>query len=481
MLTKEKLKTEQVVIFSMEDFIPQDHLLRKIDNAVDFTKIYSIVEELYCLDNGRPSIDPVVLFKMVLIQHLYGIRSLRKTHEEITMNVAYRWFLGYSMNDKIPHFATVSHNFKHRFSEETIEKIFVWVLSEINKKGYLSPEVVFVDGTHIKANANIRKCVKKAIPRAAKVYEQQLIKEINEDRQAHGKNELRDKDNDDDDKGQKEITVSTTDPESGIFHKGEHKKCFAYEAHTACDMKGYILDVNVTPGNIHDSVAFDNLFNELITKFPEITTITADSAYKTPWISKNLIDRNIVLSAPYTRPKGNSEKGFRAYDYVYDKYYDCVICPENQVLKYSTTTREGYREYKSDAKICESCPQLKKCTRSKNCQKTITKHIWSEYLEIVEDYRHTPKYKKIYEKRKETIERVFADAKEKHSMRYTPYRGLAQVTKWVKLKFACMNLKKFALHSDKGKCFLLLVCRYVAVNFNLLQKINPILSKAWGL
>ena len=84
--------------------------------------------------------------------------------------------------------------------------------------------------------------------------------------------------------------------------------------------------------------------------------------------------------------------------------------------------------------------------REAKSEKTVAKHIWSDYLETVEDIRHTPKYQKIYDKRKETIERVFADAKEKHAMRYTPYRGLTQVTNWVRLKFAAMNLKKFAIH-----------------------------------
>ena len=81
------------------------------------------MEDLYCADNGRPSIDPVVIFKMVLIQHLYGLPSLRRTVEEIKMNVAYRWFLGYLMNEQIPHFSTVSYNFKHRYTEKTIEEI----------------------------------------------------------------------------------------------------------------------------------------------------------------------------------------------------------------------------------------------------------------------------------------------------------------------------------------------------------------------
>ena len=187
MIETHRENREQVEIVSIEEFVPATHLLRKIDSAVDFTHIYDIVEDLYCSDNGRPSIDPVVLFKMVLIQHLYGIPSLRRTVEEIKMNVAYRWFLGYLMNEPIPHFSTISYNFKHRYTEQTIEEIFYWILDEINYAGYLSPEAVFVDGTHIKANANLKKAVKKAVPQAARTYEKQLMEEINEDRNEHDK------------------------------------------------------------------------------------------------------------------------------------------------------------------------------------------------------------------------------------------------------------------------------------------------------
>ena len=105
-------------------------MLRKIDTAVDFTRLYEMVEPLYCEDNGRPSIDPVVLFKMVLIQHLYGLPSLRRTAEEVSLNVAYRWFLGYTLQGETPHFSPVSYNFRHRFTEETVDKVFAWILSE---------------------------------------------------------------------------------------------------------------------------------------------------------------------------------------------------------------------------------------------------------------------------------------------------------------------------------------------------------------
>lgn len=140
-----------------------------------------------------------------------------------------------------------------------------------------------------------------------------------------------------------------------------------------------------------------------------------------------------------------SKKGFfKPYDYVLDEKFDCVICPENQILNYATTNREGYKEFKSKGYICQNCKSRNMCTENSKSEKLVTKHIWWEYLEKVEDHRHTYGIRELYDRRKETIERVFADAKEKHSMRFAYYRGLAQVSKWVRLKFAAMNLKKLA-------------------------------------
>ena len=116
----------------------------------------------------------------------------------------------------------------------------------------------------------------------------------------------------------------------------------------------------------------------------------------------------------------------------------------NKILKYSTTNRDGYREYKSNPSDCKSCEHLNICTNSKNKQKLVTRHIWQNYLEEADHLRHKPYVKKVYSKRKETIERVFADAKEKHGMRYTKLRGLSKIEMEVSLIFSCMNLKKLA-------------------------------------
>lgn len=247
---RQELERGTYEIVDTEILVPQEHLLRKIDKAVGFEKIYEMVEELYCSDNGRPSIDPVVLFKMVIIQLLYGIPSLRRTAAEVRVNVAYRWFLGYKLTDETPHFSTLSYNFKNRFTAETIDKIFAWILSEISEAGYLLPSAVFIDGTHIKANANNKKKTEVEISVASKRYAKELMKEINADREEHGKKPFDDDNNDKPNKPNKNTSKkklkrlkkqaktkksvqSTTDPESGLFVKGEHKRQFAYETHTA--------------------------------------------------------------------------------------------------------------------------------------------------------------------------------------------------------------------------------------------------------
>ena len=99
------------IIVDLEALVPKDHLLRKIEKVMDYGWLYERLDPYYCHDNGRPGTDPVVLIKMVMIQHLFGIPSLRQTYREIQVNVAYRWFLGYGLLDNIPHFATVSYAF----------------------------------------------------------------------------------------------------------------------------------------------------------------------------------------------------------------------------------------------------------------------------------------------------------------------------------------------------------------------------------
>ena len=444
---------KDVVMVDLDALVPKDHLLRKIERVMDYDWLYERLDPYYCHDNGRPGTDPVVLIKMVLIQHLFGIPSLRQTYREIQVNLAYRWFLGYSLLDNIPHFATVSYAFCKRFPGELSEEIFEHILNKAINNRMVDPSEIFIDGTHIKASANKKKFQKEQVKKTAKVYSEQLRQEVNAEREKLGKKPIEDDDDDDTPDGGEtaEKTVSTTDPDSGVFVKGEHEKQFAYEAHTACDSKGFVLGVEVTAGNVHDSVAWDKIYDEVTGKY-DVEFVTMDAGYKTPWIAKKTLDGGRIPVLPYTRYNGNKDR-YKPWEYTYDAANDTYICPHGGILRHTTTDRDGKRTYRSTPANCKSCPCKAKCGANEKGQKIYTTHIWQEYLDLVEQIRKTERGKDIYAKRKETIERVFADAKEQHAMRYTHHRGLARVTNWVRLKYAAMNLKKLANWSWNNSAF----------------------------
>ena len=294
-----------MMMFSMDDMVPQNHMLRLIDKAINWNFIYDLVEEKYCLDNGRLSMDPVMLIKIPFIQYLYGIKSMRQTIKEIEVNVAYRWFLGLDMLDPVPHFSTFGKNYTRRFKDtDLFEQIFSKILEDCMKYKLVNTEQIFVDATHVKACANSKKMRKRVAHERALCYEEELNKEIEKDRLAHG-------------------------------------------------------------------------------------------------------------------------------------------------LTYSTTNRNGYKEYKSCGEKCAGCQYLSQCTESKDHVKLVTRHVWEEYMEAAEDIRHTIGNRQIYQLRKETIERIFGTAKEQHGFRYTQYTGKARMEMKAGLTFACMNLKKLAKILEK--------------------------------
>lgn len=298
-----------MLMFCMDDMVPQNHMLRLIDKAIDWTFIYDLVEDKYCLDNGRPSMDPVMLIKIPMIQYLYGIKSMRQTMKEIEVNVAYRWFLGLDMLDPVPHFSTFGKNYTRRFKDtDLFEQIFSKILEDCMKYKLVDTEQIFVDATHVKACANSKKMRKRIAREQTLWYEKELNKEIKKDRIAHDKKPLKDKkppkpplsgngdadhpqDKEDVSEDVKTQKCSITDPESGWFRKGEHKHVFAYAIETACDKHGWILGYSVHPGNEHDSRTFKSLYDKLKGYQPEM--IVADAGYKTPAIAHLLLEDEI--------------------------------------------------------------------------------------------------------------------------------------------------------------------------------------------
>lgn len=313
----------EVAVTDIEALVPENHLVRKIEKVMEYEWIYERVAPYYsAAKNVRPGTDPVVLVKMVLIQHLFGIPSLRQTHRECEVNVAYRWFPGYGLPGKIPHFATVSYAFCRRFPEELAAEIFEHILNKALNNRTVDSSMVSIDGTHIKASANKKKYQKEQVAKAARVYAKRLREEVNEERSKLGKPPVEEEDEDDNappDGGMSEQTVSTTDPECGMYHKGEHEKQFAYEAHTVCDRHGMVPGVKVTAGNVHDSVAWDSVYEQVTDRFPEIRYVTMDAGYKQPWIAQRILEDGRIPILPYTRPHGTRWEGFMPWDFSYDE------------------------------------------------------------------------------------------------------------------------------------------------------------------
>ncbi len=433
---------------SIEELVPKDHLLRKIDRVIDFNFIRAKVKDLYCADNGRPAIDPVVLFKMLFIGYLYGVRSERQLVREIQVNVAYRWFLGFGLSTKIPDASTISQNRRRRFSDSTIyQDIFDEIVLQAIKRKMVDGKILYTDSTHLKANANKNKYQLKDIQKSTRDYLGALEQDVAKDRESNGKKPLKAKEQVPE---VKETRVSTTDPDSGYMVREGKPEGFFYLDHRTVDNRySIITDTFVTPGNVHDSIPYLERLDRQQQRFGlEVEAVGLDAGYFTAGICKGLEDRNIYGAIAYRRP--THKKGYlRKSDFVYCPTSDCYRCPEGQALRYKTTDRDGYRHYGSDPSICSTCLIRSECTRSTNCTKVVTRHIWQDSKDRINAHRYTDPGKEIYRRRKETVERSFADSKELHGHRYARRRGLKKVFEQCLLCAAVQNIKKIALVASK--------------------------------
>lgn len=440
--SKKQAQAEFVII---DQLVAEDHLLRKIDKYIDFSFIVEKVRPLYCADNGRPSVDPLVLFKMIFLGYLYGIRSERRLVEEIQHNIAYRWFLGFGFEDKIPHASTISQNRIRRFNGTNIfQEIFDEIVLQAMDKGLVTGKQLFTDSTHLKANANKKKFVREHTKKKARRYLEELDRAVEEDRRANGKKELKQRKESEEET--KETRVSTTDPDSGYMMRDGKPEGFFYLDNRTVDGKcNIITDVHVTPGNTHDSVPYLDRLNRQIERFgfnPE--EVALDSGYLTAHICKELNSKGIFAVIAHRR--FHPTKGlFPKWKFKYDAARNVYICPTGQELRYRTTNREGNREYTSNPKICVNCERLHECTRSKAKQKLITRHVWERHKELIRENRLTDYGKMLYKKRSQTIERSFADAKELHGLRYSRFRGISKAQEQCLLTAAVQNMKKIAL------------------------------------
>jgi len=445
MLKKKEAEQQEFELISIESLVPSGHLLRKVEGAVDFSFIRDRVKHLYCEDNGRPALDPVVLFKLLLLGYLYGVRSERQLMREVEVNVAYRWFLGLKLRDKVPDASTLSQNRRRRFSESTIyQEIFDEIVLLAMNKGLASGAVLYSDSTHLKANANKNKYDLTSVQVKPQEYLQALDAAVSEDRAAHGKKPL--KEPPEAEPGTKEIKVSRTDKDSGYMVRDGKPKGFFYLDHRTVDGRHAIItDTHVTPANVHDSVPYLDRLDRQRERFNfNVRAVGVDAGYAAAAITQGLEERNIYGVIGYRR--GTHRDGyFYKREYRYDEKLDVYICPNGQLLPYRTTNREGYRQYHSDPDKCRNCPVRHKCTQSNNATKVVTRHVWESSRERMDQHRLSRVGKRIYKRRKETVERSFADAKQLHGHRYARMRGLSKVQQQCLLAATAQNIKKIAL------------------------------------
>jgi transposase len=428
-------------IVSIDNLVPKDHLVRKINKAIDFEFIREKVKHLYSDVTGRPSIDPVVLFKIVFIQFMFGIRSMRKTISEIEVNAAYRWFLGFTLTDEVPHYSTFSQNYRRRFADSNIfNEIFETILQKVIDNGFIKEDTIFVDSTHIKAYANKRKSYNAYVKEDVNKYVEKLHKELNEIRVQEGKKEI-------DFIGTKQIAVSKTDPECGMFHKGEKEKQFAYSVQTACDENGWILGCETNAGNINDNNGGAQFVLPYLDNHEKVDYVVLDAGYTGSVLMDGILKKGRIPVVPYTRPKGSNTNEFYKKDYKYDSSNNEYTCPFGKKLKYKGVNTQGYLTYQSKKSDCMNCPLKDKCTKSSI--KTITRHLLEYTKDVTRDIRLSDIGKAKYQLRKTTIERAFADGKMNHNLGFTLVRGLKKNSHRNLIVFAMANLKKFANLIDR--------------------------------
>ena len=459
-MTKRPKRQFSCEIINLDCMIPENHFLRVIEKYFDWNFIYDEVEHLYS-KQGNKSIDPVVLFKIHILKFLFHEDSLRKTYETLQYNLLYRWFIGYGINEDVPNHSTYSQNYKRKFcklEKDILQTVFDKVIELLIEFNCLDTTAVYIDSTNTKAYANKKKNHKEIVKIEAKKYQKELDLEIAlkglQEENLTDEEYLEEvqkiiKCNEEVDTneviGEKEIIVSDTDKDAGMLYKSDKEKMFGYNTSVICENNNYVLTVDTNGSNIHDSVSFYESFENLYNHF-DISLIdyfVGDAAYITPHICKVLIDLGMIPAFPYTR-KGYRKDYLKKYEFVYDEHNDIYICPNNKDLIPTSINKDGYIIYKACEKDCNNCPLKEKCTKSK--YKQVLRHVWEGYKEMVNEYRHQLDVKEIYKQRPQHIERVFADGKTKYGLTKTYFRTREKVHRELTLLYACMNLKKFALH-----------------------------------
>ena len=451
MMTKIENQQIEMHLITIEDLVPTDHFLRKVNAIIDFSFIYDEVENMYCHNNGRPSIGPAVLIKFLLIGFLYGINSERRISEEIQVNMAYRWFLGLDIMDKVPDHSTISQTRRRRFNgSDLFRNIFQKIVFLCVEKGLADGRLVFTDSTHIKANASRKTEYIKQTEEVTNEYLKELDQyeeTVRSQLESEGKiKPARCR------KRKEKIEtvrrrVSSTDPESGYYKRKGKAEGMHYLSHETVDSKnGITIDVAATAGNVNGSQPYIERLDYIgETIGLKIQAACADSGYDTNLINQQLSERNIDFYTPKRTEQKRGTTEFQRKDFQYDEKDDRFICPGGKALplhRLNRTMNTVTKEYLCPKTECKDCPFRNRCIGEKGSDKRIQVNIFEDVVKKNHEKDGTETHAKVLLLRQIWSEGSFAAQKARHNLKFLYRRGLEAAEQQCLLSSMALNLKR---------------------------------------
>jgi len=418
--------------FRLEDQVPENHLLRLIDRYVNFDFVRAKLKERYS-DTGRPSIDPELLLRMLLVGYLYGVTSERKLVEELRMHLAWRWFTGLAFDQEIPHHSTFSKNRHGRFQESNLfQELFEEIVTHCVQAGLVKGEHMSVDGSFVQANADHHSRVpREHLAEVAKVNRtvREYLAELEQENPVEAPVPQQEQ-------------VSTTDPDSTYATKGGPARLGYYDNYLVDNSSCVIVGVQATAARLsHESAAARDMierYRERHGYLPQ--TLAADNTYGNGELLQWLDERGI---AAYIRvkenPNGPSDLyGIEKFTYVPEENY--YICPEGKPLKYVGISRRNRTHlYYSTVKRCHDCPQKSRCTRAKF--RSLAIHTCEPARQRAYALARTPGFA-VSQRARRKVEALFAELKNQIGLRRLRLRRMRFVREQFYLAATVQNLKR---------------------------------------
>jgi len=426
----------------IERFIPDDHILKRVDRVLDLSWLHEAVQGYYCTDNGRPGIDPEVAVRLMLAGFFQGIVHDRKLMREAQVNIAIRWFAGYELDEALPDHSTLSR-IRARWGADTFQAIFRKTVQGCIDAGLVSGETVHVDATLIRADVSWESIVTR-----------------------HAEDVFRENRDDDDDvsadppkrrgrprtRGKKPKKVSLTDPEATMATSSRgHYLEPTYKQHTTVDDRaGVVIDVDLTTGEINEGTKLIETIERVacMTGKP-IKRITADKGYAHAVNYGELEQRGIdaVIPPQCDSHYGKGEVSIKRFKY--DGLHRRVVCPGGKELTRTSRGKNGWI-YASKRSDCRSCRLCRRCVPPSAERRTIL--IVDGYEALVRARRRKARgwddhTRHVYNRHRHLVEGIHGEAKEQHGLRRAVRRGLENVAIQVYLTAAVINLKRLAMAS----------------------------------